>query len=222
VSGRTYWPSRDPIEERGGANLYGFVRNSPLANHDINGLFTSGKTHDGVYYAGHKDFSNLTDCSFDFDLEDRKLTTNPIINPALHFQDFLTSSTQVMEAVQACDAKKFQSRMHRLQDYYTHYGKDFRWDPWGPVDIPGNGWGHAFVGDWPDLDNIAWTKAEKVTREWLKIWLDTCCECACEWMRKDATDADCDDDQPEIASTAVPVSFDANAYHPKNEKYYEK
>ena len=29
VSGRTYWPSRDPVEEEGGLNLYGFVYNSP-------------------------------------------------------------------------------------------------------------------------------------------------------------------------------------------------
>ena len=206
--------------ERGGVNLYGFVGNGPAANHDVRGLFTSGKFHDGVYYAGHKDFSNLTECSFDFDREDKRLTTTPY-NPfaaGLHFQDFLTSSVQVMEAVQACDAKKFQSRMHRLQDYYAHYGKGFRWDPLGPIDIPGNGWGHAFVSDWPDLDNIAWTKAEKVTREWLKIWLSTCCECACDWMRKDAADADCDDDQPEIIAKAVRVEFDENAQHPNNKK----
>jgi RHS repeat-associated protein len=29
ASGRSNWPSRDPIEERGGLNLYGFVGNSP-------------------------------------------------------------------------------------------------------------------------------------------------------------------------------------------------
>ena len=30
VSGRTYWPSRDPIEERGGMNLYGMVANDTV------------------------------------------------------------------------------------------------------------------------------------------------------------------------------------------------
>jgi RHS repeat-associated protein len=35
VTGR--WPSRDPIEERGGANLYGFVFNSPVSIFDILG-----------------------------------------------------------------------------------------------------------------------------------------------------------------------------------------
>jgi len=37
VSGRAYWPSRDPIEERGGVNLYSFVENSPLNNVDYLG-----------------------------------------------------------------------------------------------------------------------------------------------------------------------------------------
>jgi hypothetical protein len=32
------WPSRDPIEERGGINLYGFVGNSPLNRWDYLGL----------------------------------------------------------------------------------------------------------------------------------------------------------------------------------------
>lgn len=32
------WPSRDPIEERGGLNLYGFVGNEPVNKHDILGM----------------------------------------------------------------------------------------------------------------------------------------------------------------------------------------
>ena len=36
VTGR--WPSRDPIEERGGINLYGMVRNSPINRIDFLGL----------------------------------------------------------------------------------------------------------------------------------------------------------------------------------------
>ncbi len=32
------WPSRDPIEEKGGVNLYGFVRNQPLDRRDPRGL----------------------------------------------------------------------------------------------------------------------------------------------------------------------------------------
>jgi len=33
------WLNRDPINEVGGINLYGFVRNSPIDKHDVHGLF---------------------------------------------------------------------------------------------------------------------------------------------------------------------------------------
>jgi len=35
--GIPYWPSRDPIEEKGGVNLYGFGPNSPMNGYDDNG-----------------------------------------------------------------------------------------------------------------------------------------------------------------------------------------
>jgi len=38
ASGRPYWSSRDPIEEEGGLNLYGFIRNDGLGNWDVLGL----------------------------------------------------------------------------------------------------------------------------------------------------------------------------------------
>jgi hypothetical protein len=37
ASGIPLWPSRDPIEERGGANLYGFVGNNSINDYDILG-----------------------------------------------------------------------------------------------------------------------------------------------------------------------------------------
>ena len=45
ASGIPYWPSRDPIGERGGKNLYGFVGNHPTTSVDRLGLVcTPGKT----------------------------------------------------------------------------------------------------------------------------------------------------------------------------------
>ena len=38
TSGRLYWPSRDPIGERGGLNLYGFVNNNGINRWDFLGL----------------------------------------------------------------------------------------------------------------------------------------------------------------------------------------
>ena len=40
VTGR--WPSRDPIEEIGGVNLYGFVENSPIGTWDLLGMLDPG------------------------------------------------------------------------------------------------------------------------------------------------------------------------------------
>ena len=38
------WPSRDPIEEEGGVNLYGFVKNDPIKDYDYLGFCTKGES----------------------------------------------------------------------------------------------------------------------------------------------------------------------------------
>jgi|AOAMet2_C33A6_35_1029308.scaffolds.fasta_scaffold05642_1 hypothetical protein len=48
ASGIPYWPSRDPIEEAGGINLYGFVGNEPIGKWDklgLHGLSKCEKSH---------------------------------------------------------------------------------------------------------------------------------------------------------------------------------
>jgi RHS repeat-associated protein len=42
------WPSRDPIEEKGGLNLYGFNCNQPISKYDLCGLITK-TVRDGVW-----------------------------------------------------------------------------------------------------------------------------------------------------------------------------
>jgi RHS repeat-associated protein len=37
-SGRVKWPNRDPIQERGGINMYGYSRNNPIDRYDAFGL----------------------------------------------------------------------------------------------------------------------------------------------------------------------------------------
>ena len=44
ASGIPYWPSRDPIEERGGLNLYGFCYNSPWSWFDVLGEYPDSVT----------------------------------------------------------------------------------------------------------------------------------------------------------------------------------
>ena len=51
ASGIPYWPSRDPIEERGGVNLYGFVENDGVNQWDILGLACcNDRSGNGVEY----------------------------------------------------------------------------------------------------------------------------------------------------------------------------
>jgi RHS repeat-associated protein len=47
------WPSRDPIEERGGVNLYGFVGNDPIYNLDVLGLEASKSKCSFEVVGGH-------------------------------------------------------------------------------------------------------------------------------------------------------------------------
>src|SRR5690606_33760065 len=49
VTGR--WPSRDPIGERGGVNLYGFVGNDSMNKIDILGMATANISDEEEEYA---------------------------------------------------------------------------------------------------------------------------------------------------------------------------
>ena len=59
--GRSKWLSRDPIAERGGVNLYGFVGNNPLSRIDKLGLsLVCNKCKEGnLRYARAVDYSLL-------------------------------------------------------------------------------------------------------------------------------------------------------------------
>ncbi len=86
ITGR--WPSRDPIGERGGVNLYGFVSNNALLYVELLGLFFGSTRADELSgniniqrnrgenitpeqeaeiikagFKGHEDFSNIVGCS---------------------------------------------------------------------------------------------------------------------------------------------------------------
>ncbi len=68
VTGR--WPSRDPIEERGGLNLYGMVRNNPVNRVDPFGLFSADDAYE------HYVFGNGEDIVILFDEVDPGVTTS--------------------------------------------------------------------------------------------------------------------------------------------------
>ena len=147
---------------------------------------------------------------FDFTLEDidSKTSPNPFWGePKNHFQDLSSSNDQIATAIGIefiiqkksgedidvsyfkeknlkCDANEFERAMHRMQDYFTHYEKGFRWDPFNPMekDI---GLGHGITSfmyiitmgiiENPDHDEKAWERANTLTEKWLSVY-----DCFCK------------------------------------------
>ena len=202
------WMCRDPIEEMGGKSLYEFVGNSAIDEYDSLGLFGDGYKmvcvewkkvrvrsvrgrgrprkrkvckkwiKQNLPWKGHSQFTNNgTECPFDYTKEDYGWSS-PYIMPRRHFQDKPESESKVDAAISACNADAFERAMHQLQDYFTHYGKDYRWYKGG----------HIFDGTKPDEDNNAWDKADEETKEWIKKWNAACCLACpkkdCKWIKK--------------------------------------
>ncbi len=199
VTGR--WMSRDPRGENWGTgefNEYAFVANIPIRHSDVLGLFKAGGVvtvwEDGLgrpghrsrrkisetYYKGHKDFANIKECPFNYNWEDNNPATSPLNfrnGTKYHFQTREESMGQARNATDTCDAARFASAMHRLQDYQTHRRKNFEWSPKKGKLV------HPFLGNTPetnpDLDNDAWEDANQDTVELLGNWLKKCCRPAC-------------------------------------------
>ena len=156
------------------ANAYRFVGNTPVNRWDVLGLFGDGD----VKFKGHKDFSNLAGCPFNYTLEDQG-STSPwpgIGDPERHFRPLGRSESDVQAAIKSCTRDAFQRAMHRGQDYFSHYAKGYVWDP-GNVFQKCAGYGHACDGTKPDEDPAAWSGADGWTKRWLKKWSDACCGC---------------------------------------------
>ena len=200
------WMCRDPIEEMGGKSLYEFVGNSAIDEYDSLGLFGDGYKmvcvewkkvrvrsvrgrhrmrkvckkwiKQNLSWKGHSQFTNNgTECPFDYTKEDYGWSS-PYIMPRRHFQDKPESESKVNAAISACNANAFERAMHQLQDYFAHYGKEYRWYKGG----------HIFAGTKPDEDNKAWGEAEAETKKKIEEWNATCCLACpkkdCKWIKK--------------------------------------
>ncbi len=86
VSGR--WPSRDPIEEIGGVNLYGFVRNRGISKIDL---------------LGREEMPPWIDPNLDFDIDDDPVPPRPEPVPVL---DTLPSFPPELEDIDLKDIKE--------------------------------------------------------------------------------------------------------------------
>ena len=149
VMGR--WMSRDPIGGKIEIMIYGYLRNRPTDKRDFIGLFDDGGyvclEKQGVYEyvpsvgfvykevcvaweykKGHKDFpNNGTNCPFDYTAEDNSIWTSPFTPWGLwrHFRSMEDVISDIFDLLEKprCDAKRFQSLMHQLQDFFTHYNR---------------------------------------------------------------------------------------------------
>jgi len=73
-------------------------------------------------------------------------------------------------AIEKCNKDEFERAMHRLQDYYFHYAKGFRWKP------SEGKFGHPFKPK-ADNDPVAWARANQITEKCVKEWEARCrCE----------------------------------------------
>jgi RHS repeat-associated protein len=181
------WLSRDPIEEKGGVNLYVTLLNDLVNKVDPFGLFGRGQTHKGVYFKGHSDF--VGNDIFDYNKEDDAWDSNPLTPWGMHrhFHNIRDLEIPVGDAVEACDKGNTERLLHQWQDTYVHWDKGWRW------------WklGHAFARVPPDLDNDAWKDAEFSTDIWVEIWKETCCkskDASDGWIPKDGSEGCCDKD----------------------------
>jgi len=93
-----------------------------------------------------------------------------------HFRDLADSESDLAEDVEACDKSGFESHMHQMQDYYSHYSQGYRW------------WlgGHAFDGTAPDdiaTHQAAYQAAQQRTEDWLRKWFTNCCKVKGVWTK---------------------------------------
>jgi len=181
------WLSRDPVEwlidnifyknfpisiKSEFNYTYLMTRNDLIQSYDVFGLFGKGGKGPYTNDSGHLDFINTTWCRFDFSKEDKHLGW--LFHAKRHFQDWLTSSNAVQNAINLCNKDLFERAMHWLQDWYTHYSKGYRWIPFH-FEYPCWGFGHFCHGSIPDHDVVAWSKANNITKIFVKKWLDHCC-----------------------------------------------
>ncbi len=212
VTGR--WPSRDPIEEEGGLNLYGFVGNSGANRWDYLGLFLSSSQSasemieasgttvpDNIkqwlrtkWVKGHSEMENHDekDCDpFDYTLADNEIfNANQLFS--LHFVKPSESSARLTKDIEECNAFAFELDMHGMQDYYIH--KDYfdggHQSALAIKRIDQRYFSYEGYTIHPDIvpknNNMesVWNEANEATKSWLQKWKTNCCCKNKAWKKK--------------------------------------
>ncbi len=151
------WLSRDPIEEEGRTNLYGFVGNDGTNNFDLLGMFgyseleiaksilgQSNLSEDAKVeinsfrFQGHGDLPNYmsdghdgrgesVSKGFDWTLADNKIEYKN--KHPYHFLSTEEAQAKVDEAIKMGNRTEFELYMHSLQDSYVHKGRGHKVGP---------------------------------------------------------------------------------------------
>jgi len=173
----------DPLRfDADDVNLYSYLWQDPINDTDSDGLFGDGINRTGYPHwkswfvdppsLGHSDFYGGD--RFDYTKEDYG-ETSPWRQPQNHFQSLRESVQQARAAIARCKKENFERAMHRVQDFYSHYKKGYRWAP------KERKWGHVFAGSKPDADRHAWREANQATYLLVKEWDANCCKCGDSW-----------------------------------------
>ena len=160
ASGNPYWPSRDPIQERGGVNLYGFVGNNGIGRIDKLGLVT----YFAIYYSNSKkdpdaSFKRAAE-TWKKDRESQK-DFNPacdevILKAAKTENEFITAWAEIKAEVEA-------RKTTLPDDYKIAEGAVFVHGGWGTLYfVPDSGTtpsdGELNAAEQKSLDGLQWAE----------------------------------------------------------------
>jgi hypothetical protein len=155
----------------GGINLYGYADANPINMTDPMGLFSDGLAAGGEYY-GHSDFYGSN--QFDFTIEDKGWSF-PLFPWATwrHFRDLPDVENALANDLKNCNRASFERHMHQGQDYFVHYGRDFRWYSLGhiPDDLDFPTTGYQIKTDQRYND---WRDANRWSKPWVDKWNKKC------------------------------------------------
>ncbi|UCE66515.1 MAG: RHS repeat-associated core domain-containing protein [Candidatus Zixiibacteriota bacterium] len=169
---------RDPLGfAAGDVNFYRYIWNNPSNLRDPSGLF-SGGIRAGGDHLGHSDFYGHQ--IFWYNLEDLdkfdspwNIRTDPWYYPEgskRHFRNIIDVERDLIAAIDAGDAVCVGRLLHQGQDYFTHYGKGYRYKKGGHVWDSIKGY---FTGNDPDVDDEAWLRANAWTIWWVNQWVQS-------------------------------------------------
>ena len=178
--------TQDPIGLHGDLNFYLYVSGNPLNAVDRLGLFGDGtyagpeKNPNGPL--GHSDFYGQKEFGLDFTKEDHGWSSpfNPL-SSGRHFRPLEQSEGEANDAIygnaekgiKPCSKEAFERAMHRVQDFYSHYNKGYRWEPFN-FSLRCWGFGHICDDTKPDEDMDAWGEANEKTKEMVGKWRSCC------------------------------------------------